>query len=175
LRSAGVDAQEIHWIANCHLHFDHCGGNPHLPGRPIFVQAVELERARTVENYTLPEVIDFPNARYEQVDGESEILPDVFLIPTPGHTEGHQVLAVRQPDGTIILAGQAFNTAFDFGSDYLAWRAQRQDGFADDSIAIMPWMDRLIALDPRRILFAHDFSVWEPAGRPAEDASAANG
>jgi hypothetical protein len=82
-------------------------------------------------------------------------------------------MALRQRDGTIVLAGQAFNTAFDFGSDFLAWRARRRDGFSDDAIPVAQWMDRLMARDPRRILFAHDFSVWEPAGAPNErpDAS----
>lgn len=32
---------------NCHLHFDHCGGNPSLPGTPIIVQQAELRAART--------------------------------------------------------------------------------------------------------------------------------
>src|ERR1700693_1808216 len=53
-------------------------------------------------------------AEDRQLDGETEILPGVTVIPTPGHTDGHQAMAVRANDGTVILAGQATNTAFDY-------------------------------------------------------------
>jgi N-acyl homoserine lactone hydrolase len=26
----------------------------------------------------------------------------------------------------------------------------------------LPWLERIAAFDPRRVLFAHDSSVWEP-------------
>lgn len=72
LKAAGVQLGEIGLVANCHLHFDHCGGNPLLDGRPVFTQRVELEAARNAEDYTLPELIDSPGARYEELDGEAE-------------------------------------------------------------------------------------------------------
>src|SRR3954452_13213155 len=36
LAAAGLTADDIRLVANCHLHFDHCGGNPELAGRPVF-------------------------------------------------------------------------------------------------------------------------------------------
>src|SRR5215472_6621050 len=86
----GARISDIAMAANCHLHFDHCGGNPSLGQIPVFVQEVELETARQTENYTLPELIEAN--RFEQVTGEVELVPGVFLIPTPGHTQGHQSL-----------------------------------------------------------------------------------
>src|SRR4051812_38715308 len=35
LVSGGVAADDVQLVVNCHLHFDHCGGNPLLPGRPV--------------------------------------------------------------------------------------------------------------------------------------------
>ncbi|MDH6120662.1 glyoxylase-like metal-dependent hydrolase (beta-lactamase superfamily II) [Kitasatospora sp. GAS204A] len=32
LAAAGVTPDEVSVVVNCHLHFDHCGGNPLLPG-----------------------------------------------------------------------------------------------------------------------------------------------
>jgi hypothetical protein len=49
---------------------------------PIYCQRQELETARTTE-YTVPELVDFPGARYELLDGESEIAAGVHVIPTP--------------------------------------------------------------------------------------------
>jgi N-acyl homoserine lactone hydrolase len=162
LRTAGISMDDIRWVANCHLHFDHCGGNPALPGRPIFVQSRELQQARTSADYTLPHLVDFDGALYREMDGETEIMPDVLVIPTPGHTDGHQAIAVRGADGTIILAGQAHNSAFDYTADQLAWRA-RQEGRVDEpALSYAPWIERLQQLDPSRIVFAHDQAVWEP-------------
>ncbi|TMD49911.1 MAG: MBL fold metallo-hydrolase [Chloroflexi bacterium] len=163
LHDAGIGIGDIRWVANCHLHVDHCGGNPALSGRPIFVQSGELLQARTATDYTLPHLIDFDGADYRQLAGETEILPGVLVIPTPGHTGGHQAIAVRGNDGTVVLAGQARNTAFDYSADQLAWRA-RQEGRVDDpALSYRPWIERLQSLDPSRIVFAHDYAVWEPA------------
>jgi len=163
LRDAGMAIRDVRFVVNCHLHFDHCGGNPALMGHPIFVQSRELQLARTATDYTLPHLIDFNGAEYRQLDGETEILPGVLVIPTPGHTDGHQAIAVRGSDGTVVLAGQAHNTAFDYTADQLAWRA-RQEGRVDDpALSYRPWIERLQSLDPSRIVFAHDYAVWEPA------------
>lgn len=163
LQRVGLDVSEVRWVANCHLHFDHCGGNLALAGRPIFVQAVELKAARTAKDYTLPHLIDFTGASYHQLNGEAEILPGVLLVPTPGHTDGHQSVAVRSSYGTVVLAGQARNTAFEYGSDQLAWRARREGRVKEEALTYLPWIGRLQELDPRRVVFAHDYAVWEPA------------
>jgi N-acyl homoserine lactone hydrolase len=97
LGHAGLTPDHVQLIVNCHLHFDHCGGNPLLPGRPVIVQHRELEAARG-HSYTLPELIDAPGIKYDKITGEAEPLPGVVIIPTPGHTAGHQSVVIRQPD-----------------------------------------------------------------------------
>ncbi|MGW5527061.1 N-acyl homoserine lactonase family protein [Streptomyces xanthochromogenes] len=161
LSAAGVSLSDISLVANCHLHFDHCGGNPLLGGKPVLVQDVELTTARNGD-YTFDELIDFPGARYEELTGEAEVRPGVWLIPTPGHTEGHQSLVLRQADGTVVLTGQAHDFASHFASDQLARQAVL-DGVEQPLPAYPHWLERLADFDPRRVLFAHDCSVWEPA------------
>ncbi|MER7927345.1 N-acyl homoserine lactonase family protein [Streptomyces sp. NPDC096057] len=161
LSAAGVALDDISLVANCHLHFDHCGGNPLLGGKPILVQDVELATARNGD-YSFDELIDFPTASYEELDGETEIWPGVWIIPTPGHTRGHQSLVLRQADGTVVLAGQAHDFASHFASDHLARQAALH-GVEQPLPAYQPWLDRLADFDPRRVLFAHDCSVWEPS------------
>uniref|UniRef100_UPI003F54865E MBL fold metallo-hydrolase n=1 Tax=Streptomyces parvulus TaxID=146923 RepID=UPI003F54865E len=41
-----VAPDEITLVVNCHLHFDHCGGNPQPTGRPVLVQDREPAAAR---------------------------------------------------------------------------------------------------------------------------------
>ena len=161
LADAGTSIDEIGLVVNCHLHFDHCGGNPLLAGRPVFTQRSELDLARG-PGHTFPELVDFNGVTYEVVDGETEILPGVHVLPTPGHTAGHQSLAVECSDGTVVLAGQAHDYASDHTAAALA-RQARLDGLAEPLPAYPEWMDRIAALDPRRVVFAHDLAVWEPA------------
>ncbi|MFG2566366.1 N-acyl homoserine lactonase family protein [Streptomyces sp. NPDC048567] len=161
LSGAGVGLDDIALVANCHLHFDHCGGNPLLSGRPVLVQDVELAAARA-GGYTVDALVDFPGAVYEEVTGEAEIWPGVRIVPTPGHTDGHQSLVLRQSDGTVVLAGQAHDFASHFASDQLA-RQAALDGVGPPLPPYRPWLNRLADFDPRRVLFAHDCSAWEPA------------
>jgi N-acyl homoserine lactone hydrolase len=159
LAASGVKIADLRLAANSHLHFDHCGGNPKLGQLPVFVQAAELASARETPDYTLPELIE--TSRFEQVTGQAEVLPGVMLMPTPGHTDGHQSLVVRRPDGVVIVAGQSHDTATQYAADQLSWRAHR-DGHGQPLPSIPGWIDTLQQLDPRMVYFAHDRCVWTP-------------
>lgn len=160
LATAGVRVADVMLVVNCHLHFDHSGGNPALTGRPIFAQRRELEAARTA-GYTLPELVDAPGLRYEELDGEAELLPGVLVLPTPGHTTGHQSLVVRRDDGTVVVAGQSHDTATAYSADVLAFRATC-DGHPPPLPPTPAWIERLQTFDPARVVFAHDHAVWTP-------------
>ncbi|MDG4861553.1 MBL fold metallo-hydrolase [Streptomyces sp. T-3] len=157
LAAAGVTAADIDVVVNCHLHFDHCGGNPSLAGRPVLVQAKELATARAGD-YTIDALVDFPGSVYEELDGEAEIWPDIRIVPTPGHTPGHQSLVV----GTTLLAGQAY----DFASEYACADLARKAG-PDGSGLWRPWLTRMAELGVDRALFAHDHAVWQETFRPS--------
>jgi N-acyl homoserine lactone hydrolase len=161
LKGAGARPEDIRHIVNCHLHFDHSGGNPELPGRPIYTQRRELDIARNVADHTLPWLIDSPGAVYVELEGEAEILPGVVIVPTPGHTAGHQSLVVRNGDGTVIVAGQSHDHAVGFTGDVLARRAGADGAEAPLPLA-PPWIERLLSFDPARVVFAHDNAVWTP-------------
>ncbi|MEP6650984.1 MAG: MBL fold metallo-hydrolase [Lapillicoccus sp.] len=156
----GLAPTDVTHVTNCHLHFDHCGGNPSLAGRPVFVQRTELATARTTEDYTLPELLD--GSGFVEVDGETEVLSDVLVMPTPGHTDGHQSFVVRLADGSVVVAGQSHDTTTAYAADVLALRAHR-DGHPPPLPGPRgPWLARLQELDPRMVVFAHDHSVWVP-------------
>jgi len=161
IRAAGVRLDEVTEVANCHLHFDHCGGNPSLAGRPFFVQSVELAEARTTDDYTLPELVDVAGVRWHELRGRAEIRPGVWLVPTPGHTEGHQSVVVRRDDGVVVVAGQSHDTATQYAADALAGRARRE-GHSEPLPVPPDWMETLQEWDPRLVVFAHDHSVWVP-------------
>jgi len=157
--AAGIAPTDLIGIANCHMHADHAGGNSDFPGVPIYVQRPELEAARTPE-YTYPKhCFDFPDARLEIVDGEHQVLPGMRLVPTPGHTSGHQSLLIDTDLGVVMLAGQASNTTWEFST---AAFAERLDATLGDRIGTYPdWMPGLRQWRVRRAMFAHDLLVWE--------------
>ncbi len=160
LRAHGLTVDDVSLVVNCHLHFDHCGGNPLLAGRPVVAQRIELATARAGD-YTVEELVDHPGATYEELDGEAELLPGLHCIPTPGHVDGHQSLVVECDDGSIVLAGQARDSASAWSADVLAAHA-RGLGHHDPLPAYPGWVERLLAFDPRRVVFAHDAAGWVP-------------
>jgi glyoxylase-like metal-dependent hydrolase (beta-lactamase superfamily II) len=155
-----ISLADVTGVANCHLHFDHSGQNVRIPKDvPIFVQRAEWAKVHEPD-YTVPEWIDVPGLAYEVVDGEIEAAPGLRLIPTPGHTEGHQSLVVDGPDGTVVLAGQAVQSKAE-------WEGATEPSKSGASAARDPRypgsVERLRALDPARVHFAHDAAVWERA------------
>ncbi|HEV7204357.1 MAG TPA: N-acyl homoserine lactonase family protein [Jatrophihabitans sp.] len=160
LHRVGVAVDDIALVVNCHLHFDHIGGNPRFAGRPIHCQRRELHTAQT-EEYTFLDLVDFAGAQYEVLDGEAELAPGVHVIPTPGHVAGHQSVVLECEDGTLVWAGQALDTASAWSADVLAARA-RELGHVDPLPAPGPWLARILEFDPKRVVFAHDSAVWVP-------------
>ena len=165
-KDAGYDIDAIDVVVNSHLHFDHCGGNPAMAGRRIIVQTAELEA-----NYTFAELVNFDGATYDRIDGEAELADGLVLLPTPGHSPGHQSLVVRTRDGTLLVAGQAMDIsttvgapmsscASSYASAHLARRVSTELG---RPVAPWPeWLERIEQFDPARVVFAHDGATFAP-------------
>lgn len=160
LAARGASLADVTVVVNCHLHFDHCGGNPLLAGRAVVCQRQELDIAHR-QDYTIANLVDYPGARYDLLDGEAELWPGVHVVPTPGHVAGHQSIVVECDDGSIVLAGQSHDTASGWSGDALAAAAPGLGHVAP--LPVPPaWMARLLAFDPKRVVFAHDAAVWVP-------------
>jgi glyoxylase-like metal-dependent hydrolase (beta-lactamase superfamily II) len=107
LRTAGCDPATIDVVAMSHLHFDHAGGllaadgARAFPRAMIVAQRAEWEIAfspntRVVASYVQPELALVRDWGAEGwADGEREILPGVSVVPTGGHSAGHQAIVVR--------------------------------------------------------------------------------
>ena len=102
-------------VINTHLHFDHCGGNRLFAGTPIHVQARELADARSEETY-VTEWVDFDGATYVEHAGADEVQPGIRLLPTPGHTAGHQAVLVDSDDGLVVLGGDVAYSFRELGT-----------------------------------------------------------
>jgi N-acyl homoserine lactone hydrolase len=143
LSEQDIDLASIDMVVNTHLHFDHCGGNHLLAGRPFYVQRRELDDARG-ENYTIPEWVDAPGVEYVTVDGEHELLPGLRLVPAPGHTPGSQMVVVETGGRPIIVGG---DVAVRFG--------ELDEPETEGQLAVR-------ALEPELVWLAHETEPWRP-------------
>jgi glyoxylase-like metal-dependent hydrolase (beta-lactamase superfamily II) len=160
LEAVGISLADVTGAANCHLHFDHSGQNARLRGMPIFVQRAEWAMVHEPD-YTIPAWIDVPGLAYELLEGEAEVAPGLTLVPTPGHTAGHQSLVIDDPDdpsGPVVLAGQAVRSRAEWEGSNAKTDSGRPD--AADGEVYDTSVARLRSLAPARVHFAHDAAVW---------------
>lgn len=168
LAEAGASLSEITAVVNSHLHFDHCGNNRLFPGVPIFVQEAELEAARR-PHYTVPDWVFFPGTNYVPVRGTHPLSEHLEIVPTPGHTPGHQSLVVRSPKRTEIIAAQAAYTAAEFQLFRERLEGRSVPAFDRCIASNATWsaesylnsLETIERLRPDRALFSHDDTVWK--------------
>ncbi len=134
LCAAGVDPLAISTVVVTHLHFDHAGGLtrpaddggllPTFPSAKVHVQRQEFEDARAnfgimtmtyrEENYT---PLDAAGA-WALLDGEAEVAPGLHVLPSRGHTRGHQSVLIRGSEGCVLFPGDVLPTLGHAGAPY---------------------------------------------------------
>lgn len=116
LAAAGYKPGDITYFALSHYHSDHTGNANAFAGSTWIAQKAD----RDFMFGDKPEGIIQPatysalkSAKTRVLDNEGlDVFGDgtVRLIPTPGHTPGHQVLLVRLPKrGPVLLAGDLYH------------------------------------------------------------------
>lgn len=158
LKAIDVDPDSIDWVINSHLHIDHCGGNAHLRNATVIVQAAELETAQADENGMFYVAEDFDTGQpIKTVAGEFDLFGDgsVRIVPTHGHTPGHQSVIVRLEGGEVMLAGDCCYTERNLDLMTLS------SGTANPEQALETYrrLDQL-RRSGTLILFGHDGKQW---------------
>jgi N-acyl homoserine lactone hydrolase len=102
--------QDINIIVNTHLHFDHCGNNALFQHAKFIVQAQEYDYAQKPERFQeaayAKELFDFKADR-KLVHGEFRLSDEVQLVPTQGHSIGHQSVIVKTAERNYVFCGDA--------------------------------------------------------------------
>lgn len=115
LKKKGVTPNDIDFIINTHLHYDHCFGNPLFSGKDIYIQKKELEFAEnplpsfalTYESESVGMTPQWKRNRksFKIVDGDASVAAGIQLVLLPGHSPGFQGVVVDTSAGKYLIAG----------------------------------------------------------------------
>ena len=127
LSQHGVGPQDIDLVVLTHLHFDHVGGCTRYrrgaaEAVPVFPKATHLaQRAdwdeathtneRTHLAYNADDFAPLDESRQlELLDGDSELLPGLWVRHTGGHTAGHQMVYLESDGEKVACFGDIIPT-----------------------------------------------------------------
>lgn len=135
LKNIGCQPEDIDFVVNTHLHFDHCGGNTYKDSRgeivPTFPKAKYIIQKGEWEYALNPTERDNPSYLKEKflvleeyglvhlADGEEEIHEGVKVVPVPGHTSSHQCVIVRSENQVFFFLGDLVPTSAHMGLSYI--------------------------------------------------------
>jgi glyoxylase-like metal-dependent hydrolase (beta-lactamase superfamily II) len=166
LTEAGVAPTQLSALILTHLHWDHAALADTFAGVPKYLQAAE---ARHLDNlseedrryyHVSPKLLADPDLRL--ITGTVQVLPGLEIIPTPGHTPGHQSVRAVDGNGWLILTGDA------------AWRGSsgkmEQPRRALDQPTAGQSFARLAGLG-QTMLGSHDQTALDRRSRPGRPAA----
>jgi glyoxylase-like metal-dependent hydrolase (beta-lactamase superfamily II) len=175
LRTAGFDPASVDVVAMSHLHFDHAGGLLDAEGRRAFPRAtIVAQRAewevalddnpRNTAAYDQPELRLVAAWGAEgAADGEREVLPGVTVVPTGGHSGGHQGVVVRGPRGTVAFFGDLAMRPWSANPRWVT----AFDDFPLDSVRVKARLFDRAAEEGWTVVLSHEARV--PIGRLERD------
>jgi len=110
LKVHGLRPEDITIVINTHLHFDHCGNNALFKNARFYVQAKELRYAFAPDRFQKAAYVrEFFDLKidYTHLHGSYKIAENVKVIPTHGHSIGHQSVIVEMNGKNYVYCGDA--------------------------------------------------------------------
>jgi N-acyl homoserine lactone hydrolase len=169
LGELGVPPEDISMLICSHFDVDHAGYHDAFPNAEFIVQRAHYTLARSghVRYAGARAHWDQPNLRYRLIEGDTELVPGLMLLETPGHAPGHQSVLVRLPrTGPILLAIDAVVLERLFTPDRRAWPTD------DNEDELRASTGKLLDLVTREsvalVIFGHDGQQWQALKKAPE-------
>lgn len=134
----GIDVTDVDTVVITHLHEDHIGWGVDRTGHPLFPNAsylVQRDEVSHLDQRGRGDVWDFivePLQRAGQLqllDGRTELsgggpgsAETITVIPTPGHTFGHQSVMVNDAEKRLFITGDVLVHALQLANPSLSYR-----------------------------------------------------
>ena len=170
LKKVGLKPEDVKVLVTSHTHLDHAGNMGMFPKAIHVVQKKEMYQGWWPEKFqgrmggafVQADIQAARDFNYLELDGEYDLFGDgtVRIIPTPGHTIGHQSLKVKLPKtGTVIISQDA------------VWMQENLDGYvAGLNFSVTAYMESVNKLKMMRdiegaqILMSHDAPQFAKMG-----------
>ena len=125
LAAVGVNASQIDFVINTHLHFDHAGGNtrfvndrdvPAFPHARHILQRGELDHAthpteRDRASYFADRFLPITESgQWQFVEGDAEVLPGISVVKIPGHNADIQAVRIEGGGKTLFFVADLIPT-----------------------------------------------------------------
>ncbi len=171
LKKLGLSVDDVKAVVHSHSHLDHIGNIGMFPKAIHVMQKKELYQGwwpekiqgRAVNgSFVLADIAAARDFNYLELDGEYDLFGDgtVKLIPTPGHTIGHQSMKVKLPKtGSVIITQDA------------VWMQENMDGYvAGLNYSVKDYTDSVNKikmmrdLEGAQVLMSHDANQFAKLG-----------
>ena len=111
LPQLGIKPEEVRWVVQTHMHSDHMGGLGTFPEAEFVISHHDFAASRATLTCRIPEWLEpthpvFDNGRPFGGKFTLTRAGDVTVVPTPGHTRGHQSV-IFEDELTYFFAGDA--------------------------------------------------------------------
>jgi N-acyl homoserine lactone hydrolase len=156
LAALGYPPENITYIAFSHYHFDHTANSNAFAGSTWLVHAAERdamftaspEHQATYSRLRNSKTIILPNTDYD-VFGDGTVV----IKYAPGHTPGHQVLALKLPKtGPVLIAGDLWH----YTAERTASRPPQDEANKEQTLASRAAMEAYLKQSGAELWIEHD-------------------
>ncbi|MFC2068743.1 N-acyl homoserine lactonase family protein [Chloroflexota bacterium] len=156
LASFGISTLDIKTIIMTHLDIDHILNAKKFPNAKFIVQEEELRFVRNPHPMYARRCHQelYEGLKFQTIRGDTEIVPDVDAIFTPGHTVGGQSVAVATEHGKVVICGMCtIDDNFSDEGDIIS--GMHSDPFEayDSIVKIRKIADSVLPLHSQRLLY----------------------
>ncbi len=165
LGKVGFDTSDVDIVINTHLHYDHCGNNEMFPQARFFVNEAEFNHAMSPGWWDaggyVQALFKIPGLKYKKLKASCDVTPGVRIIPTTGHSLGHQSVLVRlERTGLLAIGGDAIYLRENIETPILPgiyWNAEK---YAES----MRKLKHLVEARKATLLLSHSPEYFTPEG-----------